>query len=491
MAFRIPIKLLTEHQIAKIKRELTLKEKKSYIQTKHNFSGEEIDFFLVDETEEEILLPMYYASTLLNTPIINKNKVYSPVQPFFMKDPPRDYQVEVIQKSLHNFSRRGTTFLNVFCSYGKTWVSGFLSSVLSKECGIATLITCHLSVIFDSWVGTFKNQSNAKIHIVGKDNDEQPDPNTQIFVCMDTNLSTISKEISSRVGHLIVDEADCYCTQRRGYGLLSLEPRFITVLTATYERDDGFNSMLDLLVGKDKITKISNKPFFVFKYITPYTPESESGAYGVKIDTILKSLDGMEPRNSQILQIVLDNPNEKILILTKHVDHAKKLTVWLDHYFDKFKTGQTVSLLAGKIKKYNDASVIVGTISKAGRGYDEKEACRDWGGVRINMLVLASSTRKIEQIAGRVFRSEFPVIIDFVDNHKNLKNHWNDRRKWYESRNGIIYPFKERFCWADVQGKIIQNYFNSTENVSQDDDTNLDKAASLRKNHLKQIMCAK
>ena len=57
------------------------------------------------------------------------------------------------------------------------------------------------------------------------------------------------------------------------------------------------------------------------------------------------------------------------------------------------------------------------------------------------MLILVTSVKKLstlEQSVGRVFRAEFPVVVDFVDNNSTLKSHWYQRQKWYKSRCGNV-----------------------------------------------------
>lgn len=41
------------------------------------------------------------------------------------------------------------------------------------------------------------------------------------------------------------------------------------------------------------------------------------------------------------------------------------------------------------------------------------------------------------QTAGRVSRSEFPTVINMVDNDNIYKNHWYKARKWYIARGGL------------------------------------------------------
>lgn len=462
MSFRLPKKYLDHKTLQTIQKDLLIKEQNNF----KNWKGQkgkfkniekQIQFYINDHEKGEFLLPMMYASKLFDKPIINRVRFYIKISAFFMKEgyKLRDYQEDVVQECINNFLTKGTTFLNVFCSFGKTFIGCYLSAYLSQKYNLATLITYHRDPIRNSWLGSVSTLTGAKFYLFDGAK-EPPDDDVQIFLCMDTNLAKLPKNIIDKIGHFIIDEADRFCTPGRVEGLLSVSPLFITALTATYERDDGFHVMLDHLVGEEKIVKISKKPFFVFKYQTPFEVEPEYGPYGVIFGSIIKQYDEMEVRNSLILQLAMDNLEEKILILTKHKLKAQNLTDWLNHYLEPY--GKSAVMLAGTVKKYNDANIIVGTISKIGVGYDEKEACLDWNGVRINMLILDSSTKKIEQIAGRVFRAEIPIIIDVVDNNENIKKHWGLRKKWYESRNGIISEIEGRFCWANVKDRMISTY---------------------------------
>lgn len=455
MAFRVPYKLLSEDHKEKIRRHLQIVETPSYFNPKNKYRKanlKKISFYRLDKETGDIYLPMYFASKLFNKPLINTRLIHQKVPPFDMKCKLYDYQQEVVDISLNNFQKTGTTFLNVFCSYGKTVVAAYFAHLFSQQFGLTTLVTYHLLIIQNSWIGTFKNLTNCKYYVVGEDTGPIPD-DVQVILCMNTRIHTIEQHVLDRVGHLVIDEADRFCTVTNVNGLLSVQPIYITALTATYERDDGFHVMLDLLVGKEKITRISTKPFFVFYVPTPYTVETDTNtAWHV----VLEQLDNNMERNQQIIQMVVDNLEEKILVLTKHKEHANNLMDWTEQHISAY--GKTVTKVIGNTTHYNDANVIIGTMSKLGIGFDEKEACSNWNNVRINMLIMCSSTKKQEQYVGRVGRSEMPIVVDIVDNHKNIKQHWRLRKKWYMSRNGIIITMKDRFSWALLKDNLIATH---------------------------------
>ena len=453
MAFRIPIHYISEQDRINIQRDLHLKDRSFNFAKGKRPVEKFIDFWWRDE--DDLVIPMMYASDYFKTPFINLRRNYDTIQPFNINFTLRDYQEEVIDKSLNNFNTRGTTFLNVFCSFGKTVVGAYLAAVAAKTRGLATLVTYPRTIIEESWIGTFQTLTDAKIYVVGLTKGE-PDDDTQIFLCMNTRLHSLPDNIKRKVGHFIVDEAHMFCTAGHVIGLLSIEPIYLTILTATYERDDGLHCMIDLMAGPDRIKKISKKPFYVYQRITNFTAEPDRGPRGILFDSLLRKLSEILERNEMILAMIADNMHRKPLIITRHKDHANNLTNWLEHWLPFW--GKTVTKISGTGKKFQDADVIVATISKAGVGFDESHALIGWNGIRSDLLILTASTKKIEQIAGRVFRADNPVIFDIVDDYENCRKHWNARRKWYEERNGKIYtvPGLQHFTIPEGQPVILE-----------------------------------
>jgi len=462
MAFRIPVKFLNKDLQMQIAKDLHLTSNNK-IKT---FGDKEksIDFFLVND-QLEVLMPYYYASQLFRTPLINRRRKYFSTDKwnFHPGFELFDYQVEVVQLAESHYKQTGTAFFNVFCSFGKTVVGAYLCSKFSQSNQLLSLVVYPRSTLEKSWTGTFKNLTTAKVHVV--QGDEPIPDDVQVIICSDGRFKKLSSEILSRVGHLVIDEADLFCTAGHVSSLLSVEPLYLTLLTATYERDDGMHKMLDLMSGPEKITRISKKSFYVLHHPTGFIPENiVQTSRGIQYDSLVAQLDKIPERNQLICNLVFQNLSEKILVLTYHVSHAEQLAGYLSQVLTPY--GKTVALLTGKVKSYCDSDILIGTRSKIGVGFDEKEVAEGWyrskelgGQRRFNLLILASVGLKIEQIAGRVFRAPVPVIIDLVDNHPNTKKHYSQRKSWYQSRNGIIITIKEgqSACWKQILNSGIIN----------------------------------
>ena len=102
--------------------------------------------------------------------------------------------------------------------------------------------------------------------------------------------------------------------------------------------------------------------------------------------------------------------------------------------------GAECSTLYGSDTSYEDANIIISTFSKIGEGFDEENMCDTWNGKRLEMLIIAISKKDIHQNAGRVFRSENPVLIYLVDDDKRIQNHYNEASAFWlhKSRNAVV-----------------------------------------------------
>ena len=166
-------------------------------------------------------------------------------------------------------------------------------------------------------------------------------------------------------------------------------------------------------------------------------------------------------RNKYIVDLIIQNPEQKIIVLTWTKDHVSLLYNMLIE-----KNIQT-DFLCGSKQKYNDSQVLIGTIPKIGTGFDEATSCHDFKGRKSNMLILCGSTKNtggLEQFVGRVFRADFPTVFHLVDNNKIVQSHWKNCEKWYISRNGDIHEIS-----ID-----IDNVHNRNERKRISDDQNND-----------------
>jgi superfamily II DNA or RNA helicase len=311
-----------------------------------------------------------------------------------------------------------------------------MSAYLASQLGGLTLVVHPIKVVEPGWVNTFKQFTDASIWL---NDGANPIPNScNVIITMDTQFHKIPTQILDMVKILIIDEAHMFCVPSRIHCLLGVTPQYIIACTATLNRSDGMESIIHSVCGTHGVFIKSPQKFVVYRLATGIKIDIEKNKNG---DTdwpkLVKSLSEDPVRNAMIINLVERNIQHKIMILTWNKNHAYFLAKILK------ERGTSADVLAGNKSTYKDSRVLVGTISKIGTGFDEAMACPDWSGERSNMLILTGSTKSLsglEQITGRVFRSEFPTIIDLVDDNRICKSHWTQRKKWYEeeSRNGEI-----------------------------------------------------
>ena len=430
MAVRINKSHLNDDQIKTIRKFLYIQPKTSFFQLNSLYSNpkDPILFYIIDNND--ILLPYTFFSALTKT-LPNRHIKY-PEKSFDFKGSLLDRQKSVIPEAIHQLETHGTTLLVLPPGFGKTVIGSFLSSITKK----LTLVLYPRTLLESQWFNTFIEFTTAKLWIIG-----HPQPNDfDVILSMDTQFHKIPSTIKSQIGTIIIDEAHMFCTPTHVTCLLGTEPLFIIALTATPNRDDGLFSMIESIIGLHKVYRKHENPFNVIRFLTGIKPIVKTNFQGnTDWNALINDLCNNETRNAYILTFVQQNPDSKILILTWRVEHATQLYNWLK------LLNESVAILAGPIKSYSDSRILVGTVSKIGTGFDEKSACPDFSGKRINMLIWVGSSKSeiiIEQTIGRAFRSDFPTIIAFIDDNKSIKNHWYILKKWCLNRNAYILDFK-------------------------------------------------
>lgn len=432
MAVRIKLDDLTPKHRESIRKCLYMQPKsagyfkqKRFVNTKNP-----ILMYYIDKPNGEIVLPYTFGNSLIGRHI-NSSLTY-PASRYSFLGNLRPNQVPVSQEALGHLNTCGTTTLGLYPGFGKTILSAYLASKL----GGLTLIVFPSLMIKQGWISTFEEYTNAKVWVNDNKNDMPSECN--VILTMDTSFHKIPKEVLTMVSILVIDEAHLFCTPSRVHCLLGCYPKYVIACTATLDRSDGMHSIIHAVCGKHQISKLNQKRFSVYRLLTGIkTDISKTKQGNADWAKLVRDLAFDPLRNAFIVDLIERNSEHKIMVLTWNKEHAVFLKELL------VDRGISADVLAGNKSTYTDSRVLVGTISKVGTGFDEKMACLDFGGRRSNMMILTGSTKSLaglEQIVGRVFRAEYPTIIDFVDNNRISKSHWYQRRKWYEDpdRNGEI-----------------------------------------------------
>lgn len=388
-------------------------------------SPEPINFYLL--RNGVLHLPFIFAACLFQ--IVPNLHINFPRTPLTFTGTLREKQIQVEQEALAQLVRYHTTTLALYPGFGKT----ILGAKLAARARLITLVLVHREILTTQWKKTFTDVTNARIWIVGEKN---PPPICDVIICMDTRYNHIPPAIRDVIGFVIIDEAHAFCTPSRVECLLAFHPKYIVIESASLERDDGLHTMMYNIVGTHGVFRESSNPFSVIKVITntrPVRVQNKMG--GVDWSSLVQNTLMNVRRNRIIIELVKANIHRKILILTSLREHANLLYNILQ--------GLSISsdYLCGTKKGYIDSTVLVGTTSKIGTGFDPATSCPTYAGKPFDLLLLVCSMKKyamLIQNIGRVFRAEFPIVLHLVDNDDIFKNHWYKARKWYISRGGTI-----------------------------------------------------
>jgi len=425
MAYAIKRSTISQPIVDNIRSMLCLKPDSNNSRYNRGNVPEPILFYNLEG--EYIHLPYLFAASLLNiTPNLD---IPYPITQLTFTGKLRDNQIPVELEAWNQLERYGTTTLGLHPGFGKT----ILGAMLASRAKLMTCVLVHREILTGQWRKTFEDTTNARVWIVGEKN---PPSICDVIICMDTRWNQIPKEMRDAIGFLIIDEAHAFCTPTHVGCLLAFHPKYIVAETASLYRDDGMEAMIYAICGSHGVFRESNKPFNVMKIITNTKPIRRKNRFGgVDYSHLVETTLTDQRRNRIILDIVSRNTQYKILILTSIRNHATFLHTAIE------SMGIPSDYLCGTKRGYVDSTVLIGTTSKIGTGFDPATSCPTYSGRPFDLLLLVCSIKKksaLVQNIGRMFRSNFPTIMHFVDNDDIFKNHWYQARKWYLTHGGII-----------------------------------------------------
>lgn len=285
-------------------------------------------------------------------------------------------------------------------------------------------------------------------------------PDADTVICMYKRVVKISEGDKKTFKMLILDECDTLCTIDHVIPLLtSCQPDKIIAETATLSRPDGMHEMIFALCGlhsvdvslKDKFeyekkTKGVTRMFKVVKVETGFMPErvrNKMGGtdWGKMVDCILDNIE----RNAAIMEDVIAavKAGDKVLILTR-----RKKDVMAKYNLVKERGDITTDYMCGDKDTYSDSQILIGTPNKLGRAFDEKSACPNFNGKRINHVFLPTTIKEgsaFFQAIGRGFRADDSTITIYVDNDSIPESHWKKNLPSMISAGGEI-SIKKIMC---------------------------------------------
>ena len=384
---------------------------------------------------ESVIVPLILGN-LLTGKLHNMEKEV-PQKCFDFTGTLKDNQLELVPTFEKHLDSIGTTIVGLYPGAGKTIIGAYLAAKKKVLC----IVFIHLSVQLPQWKNTFEKVTNAKVWTVGDPSSDKlydygKHP-CDIIICMEERLSKIPRDIVSKIGMVIIDEAHAFCTPSRIPCWLTIQPKYLILETATLKRpDDAMERMAYACAGNWGVFLKSQKNFDVYPIKTGIVADNK--LLEKNWSTFLMNLLMNEQRDKQILELVHRNKQRKILILTPRKEHVEHLASLL-----KAK-GYTVSTFYGSADTYKDAPILIGTFSKIGTAFDEETFCTTFNGIRLEIAILVTTIKKptaLEQSLGRVMRSQSPETYILLDESSIINNHWYIMNWWFkEYTNCNIKP---------------------------------------------------
>lgn len=433
MAICIPRDLLNRQKEEMIMSMLQFKPGEDKFQIVPNLNPPQpIKFFEV--TEKRVFLPSFFGRKLFQKEIENfifkppthKSNLFNFSKELFT------HQQTLANQALEVLNSQKSILLNLYTGFGKTIMGAYLASQLK----LRTLVLSTQSILPKQWEETFSSFTDAKIEVYAGSKKKMPSDDAQVVICTSGVLANMTEEVRLSFGTVILDEVHSFCTRTRIFSVLLIQPSYIIAETATFERPDGMEIMMRSVIGYNDIVVPLKKKFNVYSVETGIQPLVILDYRGKMIwSKYVSSLVQNEYRNDMIISWILKNSNRKILVLTDRKEMIEQISKRLEERQIEH------DFLFGNKKKYKDTKILLGTWAKIGVGFDEKTACENFSGMRIDLVFLLFSTKQtwlVEQSVGRAFRSDMPVVVDFVDHHPTSKSHFGSRQRWYKSRGGNV-----------------------------------------------------
>uniref|UniRef100_A0A6C0CFU5 Helicase ATP-binding domain-containing protein n=1 Tax=viral metagenome TaxID=1070528 RepID=A0A6C0CFU5_9ZZZZ len=244
------------------------------------------------------------------------------------------------------------------------------------------------------------------------------------------------------IGLLIVDECHHIASEAFSRTMSKLTSKHMLGLSATPERKDKLMYVINWFLGpmlyrSNTADKVDEKVRVEVYDFDPQDEEYNAIIYnnqGVMFTTLMiNKVAEYKPRNDLIVNLLddLSQEDRQILVLTDRVEHTKTLFEGLP---DKVK--EHACILGSKVKATERAKfceskkILIATYAMCKEGFDVST---------LNTLVMATSRPDVDQIVGRIMRTEKtkravnPLIIDIVD--PAFRRQFGERLRLYKERN--------------------------------------------------------
>ena len=397
---------------------------------------------LFQEIGEDIIIPKYYGITNFGEPTQSQRNVETTHEKYWkFTGTLRPVQHEVVNSFLKPIPHDGVISLQT--GGGKTVCALYIASVLK----LPTIVLVHNTFLRDQWVDRIKAfLPNARIGIIQGESIETEDKDIVVGMLQSIVMKTYSSETFSKFGLVIVDECHHIASEAFSRSIPKLTSKYMLGLSATPDRKDRLMHVIHWFLGpllyKSNVAdKLDDKVKVEYIEFQPEDPTFNDIIYnqsGVMFTSLMvNKVVANHQRNLlivQLLQDVYDEPERQTLVLTDRVEHTTMLYDLLPEHIRK-----DACILSRNTKAEQRAEwcatkrILIATYSMCKEGFDVET---------LNTLVMATSRPDVDQIIGRILRTDktvrkiHPLILDIVD--PAFRRQFQQRLSLYNAREYSI-----------------------------------------------------
>ncbi len=397
------------------------------------------------ETENFLYLPKHFGIDRLGLPeSIECKSVSTPDQHWEFKGGLRESQLEVVE----SFLQKGNPKDGLICLQtggGKTVCGLYIASQLK----VKTLIVVNNTFLRDQWrerIGGFL--PHVRIGSIQGETVDVANKDIVIAMIQSVSMKDYPKEAFAGIGLTIVDECHHIASEVFVRAFPKITSQHMLGLSATPERKDGLMHVISWFLGpilykSEGADKEDNEVQVEVYSYSNEDPEFNKVVYnqqGVMFTSVMiTKLASFEPRLRFLVDLlaeIMAEDGRQILLLSDRVEHCKAI-------FAAMKNPEKGCILEAKVPAATRAlwcetkQVLIATYAMCKEGFDVPS---------LNTLIMATPRPDIEQIVGRILRTErskrtiAPLIVDIVDD--TFRRQFQERLGLYKKRKYTVSIMK-------------------------------------------------
>ena len=398
------------------------------------------------ESSNKIYIPRFYGIKRYGLPPRCDWKLLEGTKIDVSFDKPlRDYQEKVVDTYINHVSNPlydgatvngGGGLLSLPCGFGKTICAIKLVSIIKQK----TLIVVHKEFLMNQWIERIQEfLPNATVGRIQGPIFDVKDKDIVLGMLQTLYDRDFPEGAFDEFGMCIVDEVHRISSSQFHKALLRISCPYMLGITATLERKDKMDIILNLFIGdciysmkRDANEEVNVRGIEFISNDYDFNENTTDFRGNTAYSIMLSKVCTFGPRLDFIIKILKDlvdeNPESQILVLGHTRDALDYLQTSIDHKGFSTAGKYIGGMKQSQLEESTDKQIILATYAMASEGFDHKN---------LSILVMISPKTDIVQSVGRILRQKHDntIIVDIIDKHDTFQNQWNKRRVYYKKCN--------------------------------------------------------